>query len=159
MGELAAAIDARYAGADSPLLLLCVLKGALVFTADLMRRLTVPCEVDFVAVRSYGDGTRSSGHPTLAADVAGRVRGRDVVIVEDIVDTGHTAALLAERLDELGARSVRLAALLDKTARRERPVHVDWKGFDIADRFVVGYGLDHGQLYRNLADVRALDGA
>ena len=159
VAELAAAIDSHYADADSPLVLLCVLKGALIFTADLVRRLTVPCEIDFVAVRSYGDGTESSGRARLAGGDSVTVRGRDVLIVEDIVDTGHTVAFLHEHLADLGARSVRLVALLDKTARRTHPVHVDWKGFDIPDRFVVGYGLDHGERYRNLADVRALDGA
>jgi hypoxanthine phosphoribosyltransferase len=159
VAELAAAIDAHYAQANSPVVLLCVLKGALIFTADLARRLTVPCEIDFVAVRSYGDGTESSGHPRLAAGVSVSLRGRDVLIVEDIVDTGHTIAFLRQRLTELGARSIRLVALLDKTARRAQPVHIDWKGFDIPDRFVVGYGLDHRERYRNLADVRALDGA
>jgi hypoxanthine phosphoribosyltransferase len=159
VGELAASIDSHYADADSPVVLLCVLKGALIFTADLLRRLTVPCEVEFVAVRSYGDSTQSSGIPRLAGTGTVSLQGRDVLIVEDIVDTGHTIAFLQRHLAELGARSVRLVVLLDKTARRARPVHVDWKGFDIPDRFVVGYGLDHGERYRNLADVRALDGA
>ena len=85
--------------------------------------------------------------------------GRDILIVEDIVDSGHTAAFLTAYLTELGARSVRLVTLLDKRARRSRRVHIDWKGFDIADRFVVGYGLDHGESFRNLAEIRALDGA
>ena len=158
VAELAAAIDKQYAEATSPVVLLCVLKGALIFTADLARQLTVACEIEFLEVRSYGDGTRSSGRPVLAAGVAARLRDRDVLIVEDIVDTGHTAAFLRERLAERGARSVRLVALLDKTARRARPVHIDWTGFHIPDRFVVGYGLDHGERFRNLAEVRALDG-
>jgi hypoxanthine phosphoribosyltransferase len=159
VGELAAEIDAHYADAGTPVVLLCVLKGALIFTADLVRRLTVPLEIDFVAVRSYGDGTESSGRPALVSEVIEHVRGRDVLIVEDIVDSGHTVAFLSEQLAGLGVRSVGLVALFDKTARRLRPVHVDWRGFDIPDRFVVGYGLDHGERYRNLADVRALDGA
>jgi hypoxanthine phosphoribosyltransferase len=159
VAELATAIDAHYAGSDSPLVLLCVLKGALIFTADLVRRLTVPCEVEFLSVSSYGDDTASSGTPRLTGAGAVALRGRDVLVVEDIVDTGHTVALLHQHLSALGARSVRLVTLLDKTARRSQPVHVDWKGFDIPDRFVVGYGLDNGGRYRNLADVRALDGA
>ncbi len=159
IGELAAAIDSHYADIDGSVVLLCVLKGALIFTADLVRRLTVPVEIEFVAMRSYGDGTRSSGRPALTTEVAAQLRGRDVLIVEDIVDTGHTVAALREHLAELGARSVRLVVLLDKTSRRARPVHVDWRGFDIPDRFVVGYGLDHGERYRNLADVRVLDSA
>jgi hypoxanthine phosphoribosyltransferase len=159
VGELAAEIDAHYADAGTSIVLLCVLKGALIFTADLVRRLTVPVEIDFVAVRSYGDGTQSSGRPALVGDVVEHVRGRDVLIVEDIVDSGHTVAFLLEQLAGLGVRSVGLVALFDKTARRVRPVHIDWRGFDIPDRFVVGYGLDHGERYRNLAEVRVLDGA
>jgi hypoxanthine phosphoribosyltransferase len=159
IGELAAAIDSHYVDADRPLVLLCVLKGALIFTADLVRRLTVPVELEFVAMRSYGEGTTSSGQPLLGSEVAASVRGRDVLIVEDIVDTGHTVAVLHEHLAGLGAHSVRVVALLDKTSRRARSVHVDWKGFDIPDRFVVGFGLDHAERYRNLVDVRVLDGA
>ena len=159
VSELAAEIDTQYQGLDRPVVLLCVLKGALIFTADLVRRLTIPVELDFISVRSYGAGTQSSGRPALSATAGVQLRGRDVLIVEDIIDSGHTAALVHRHLTELGARSVRLVALLDKTARRTQPVHVDWKGFDIPDRFVVGYGLDHGERYRNLADVRALDGA
>ncbi len=159
VAELAAAIDAQYADAESPVVLLCVLKGALIFTADLVRRLTVPCEIEFVAVHSYGGSTRSSGSPRVTSTGAIALEGRDVLIVEDIVDSGRTIAFLQQHLVDLGARSVRLVALLNKTARRTHPVHVDWKGFDVPDRFVVGYGLDHAERYRNLADVRALDGA
>jgi hypoxanthine phosphoribosyltransferase len=157
--ELAAEIDSHYAGADGPVVLLCVLKGALIFTADLVRRLTIPVEIDFVGVRSYGAGSESSGRPLIAAESAVELHGRDVLIVEDIIDTGHTVTALHEHLARLGVRSVRLVTLLDKTSRRACPVHVDWRGFDIPDRFVVGYGLDHGERYRNLADVRVLDGA
>jgi hypoxanthine phosphoribosyltransferase len=159
IGELAAAIDAHYTGADGPVVVLCVLSGALIFTADLVRRLTVPVEIAFVTMRSYGDATHSSGRPELTTDVAAQLRDRDVLIVEDIVDTGHTVAALRDHLAELGAHSVHLVALLDKTSRRARPVRVDWSGFDIPDRFVVGYGLDHGGRYRNLPDVRVLDSA
>ena len=157
--ELAAEIDSHYADAESPVVLLCVLKGALIFTADLVRRLSVPVEVDFVTVRSYGDRTRTNDHPLLTHDTTVALRGRDVLIVEDIVDSGHTVGLLHTHLNELGARSVRVVTLLDKRARRVASVQVDWCGFDIPDRFVVGYGLDHAERYRNLADVRALDGA
>jgi hypoxanthine phosphoribosyltransferase len=157
--ELAATIDAHYTGADGPVVVLCVLKGALIFTADLVRRLTVPVAIEFVTMRSYDDATKSSGRPELTTEVAAELRGRDVLIVEDIVDTGHTLAVLREHLAERGAHSVRVVALLDKTSRRAHPVRVDWSGFDIPDRFVVGYGLDHGERYRNLADVRVLDGA
>ncbi len=157
VGELAADIDSHYASAEEPVVLLCVLNGALIFTADLVRRMKIPVEIDCVAVRSYGGDTQTSGRPELTAHSTVPLRGRDVLIVEDIVDSGHTAAFLREHLLGLGVRSVRLVALLDKTARRAQPVHVDWKGFDIPDRFVVGYGLDHRGRYRNLADVRVLD--
>ncbi len=155
--ELAAEIDSQYADADGPVVLLCVLKGALIFTADLVRRLRVPVEIDFVTMRSYGAGTQSSGHPLIAAEPALELRGRDVLIVEDIIDSGHTVAALCDHLAELGVRSVRVVTLLDKASRRACPVQVDWRGFAIPDRFVVGYGLDHGERYRNLADVRVLD--
>ncbi len=159
IGELAAEIDAQYQGLHRPVVLLCVLKGALIFTADLARQLNIPVEIDFVAVQSYGAATRSSGRPALSATAAVQLRGRDVLIVEDIIDTGYTAALVRRHLTELGTRSVRLVTLLDKTARRTQPVQVDWRGFGIPDDFVVGYGLDHDERYRNLADVRVLDSA
>ena len=156
VAELAAEIDAHYAGADRPVVLLCVLTGSLIFTADLARALTVPVEIDCVAVRSYGDGTVSRGVVDLVREPSTPLAGRDVLIVEDIVDTGNTIAFLRDHL--AAAASVRLVALLDKTSRRAHRIDVDWRGFDIPDRFVVGYGLDHGQRYRNLPDVRALDG-
>ena len=154
VGELAADIDSHYASVDGAIVLLCVLKGALMFTADLARQLAAPVEIEFVTVRSYGATTHSSGRPEVTGGIASDLRGRDVLIVEDIVDSGHTAAALREKVAGLGARTVRLVALLDKSARRARVVTVDWKGFDVPDCFVVGYGLDHGERYRNLADVR-----
>jgi hypoxanthine phosphoribosyltransferase len=155
--EVAAEINAHYAAADRPVVLLCVLKGALIFTADLARQLSIPVEIDCITVRSYGPDTRSAGQVELVKGVTTELQGRDVLIVEDIVDTGHTVAFLQRNLVELGARSVRLVTLLDKTSRRARHVHIDWHCFRIPDRFVVGYGLDHGERYRNLIDVRALD--
>jgi hypoxanthine phosphoribosyltransferase len=158
VAELAAEIDAHYADARSPIVLLCVLKGSLIFTADLARLITVPVEIDFIRVRSYGAGARSDGRVEMVKDADLRLRGRDVLLVEDVVDTGHTVAFLQTHLAQRGARSVRCVTLLDKTSRRVREVHIDWAGFAIPDRFVVGYGLDHGERYRNLADVRVLDG-
>lgn len=158
VAELAAAIDAHYGDVDRPIVLLCVLTGSLIFTSDLARALTVPVEIDCVAVHSYGTGTVSSGAVELVTQPNASLSGRDVVIVEDIVDSGHTISFLQTYLAEMGARSVKVVALLNKTARREHPLVVDWIGFDIPDRFVVGYGLDYGQRYRNLADVRALYG-
>jgi hypoxanthine phosphoribosyltransferase len=157
LAELAAEIDAHYANAERPVVLLCVLKGALIFTADLARRLTIPVEIDCIVLRSYGAGTESRGDVALVKGATTDLAGRDVLIVEDIVDSGRTVAFLQRHLAGLGAGSVRLVTLLDKTSRRVREVGVDWSGFTIPDRFVVGYGLDHGERYRNLADVRALD--
>lgn len=154
--EVASSIDAAYANAERPVVLLCVLKGALVFTADLARRLAVAVEIECVTVRSYGHGTQSSGDVQLLNGAPSELRGRDVLVVEDIVDTGHTAAFLRRLLEEQGARSVRLVTLLDKVSRRQREVVVDWSCFSIPDRFVVGYGLDFDQRYRNLPDVRVL---
>jgi hypoxanthine phosphoribosyltransferase len=156
--ELAADVEAYYSDVDRPIVLLCVLKGALIFTSDLARALTVPVEIDCVAVRSYGTGTVSTGGVELVREPSISLTGRDVLIVEDIVDTGTTIAYLKALLAGVGARSVKVVALLNKTARREHPIEVDWHGFDIPDRFVVGYGLDYGERYRNLADVRALHG-
>jgi len=158
VAELAAEIDAHYANASWPLVLLCVLKGSLIFTADLARLITVPVEIDFIAVRSYGDGTQSGGRVEMVKDAGMRLRGRELLLVEDVVDTGHTVAFLQTHLAQRGARSVRCVTLLSKTSRRVREVHIDWAGFVIPDRFVVGYGLDHGERYRNLADVHVLDG-
>jgi hypoxanthine phosphoribosyltransferase len=157
IAEVAGEIDAHYAAAELPLVLLCVLKGAMIFTADLARNLSIPVEIDFITVRSYGASTSSAGEVELVNGMTTQLHGRDVLIVEDIVDTGRTAAFLKQHLAELGATSVRLIAMLDKTSRRARQVRVEWSGFHIPDRFVVGYGLDHGERYRNLADVRALD--
>ncbi len=157
LAELAAEIDVHYAATERPVVLLCVLKGALIFTADLARRLTVPVEIDCIALSSYGAGTESLGDVLLVKGETTDLAGRDVLIVEDIVDTGHTAAFLQRHLAEVGARSVRLVTLLDKTSHRVREVGIDWSGFVIPDAFVVGYGLDHGERYRNLSDIRVLD--
>lgn len=158
VAELAAVLDAHYAAAQQPLLLLCVLNGSLMFTADLARALTIPLEVACIAVRSYGDSTHSSGTVELVADLAPSVTGRDVLVVEDIVDSGRTVHFLRAHLAAQGAASVRVVALLDKTARRAVAVDVEWTGFDIPDSFVVGYGLDYDGRWRNLAAVHVLDG-
>ncbi|MEO8899576.1 MAG: hypoxanthine phosphoribosyltransferase [Candidatus Dormibacter sp.] len=158
VAELAADIDRHYEHVDRPIVLLCVLKGSLIFTSDLARALSVPLEIDCVAVRSYGAATVSTGRIELVMEPSTSLTGRDVLIVEDIVDTGTTIAYLQAHLAAAAARSVRVVALLNKTARREHPLAVDWLGFDIPDRFVVGYGLDYGERFRNLADVRALLG-
>jgi hypoxanthine phosphoribosyltransferase len=152
--ELAQAISRDYAGRD--LLLLCVLKGAAIFWADLCRALHVPCQSDFVAMESYGDATSPLGKPrfTKASDVS--LAGRDVLIVEDIIDTGHTIVRLRGLLQEQAPRSVALCALLDKAERREVRTPIEYCGFVIPNAFVVGYGLDVAQQYRHLPHITTL---
>jgi hypoxanthine phosphoribosyltransferase len=139
-------------------MLVAVLKGAVVFLADLMRAIEAPCECDFIAVSSYGASTRSSGIVRLTKDLSVSIEGRDVLIVEDIVDTGLTLSYLLRNLETRQPRSLRVCALLDKATRREVPVPLDYVGFTIPDEFVVGYGLDYAGLYRNLRHVAVLEG-
>jgi hypoxanthine phosphoribosyltransferase len=134
-----------------------VLKGAVVFLADLIRAMEVPVECDFIALSSYGSSSRSSGIVKLTADLSVSIVDRDVLIVEDIVDTGRTLAYLRRNLETRQPRSVRVCTLLDKAVRREVPVRLDHVGFTIPDEFVVGYGLDYAGLYRNLPYLAALD--
>jgi hypoxanthine phosphoribosyltransferase len=155
--SLAGEIDAAYANLVRPLVLVCVLKGSVFFTADLARALRVPVVVDFIAVRSY-QGTRSAGTVELVKDIGMPLQDRDVLLVEDIIDTGLTTAFLLDHIGHHRPRSLRLVSLLDKQVRRQREVHVDFTGFRIPDRFVVGYGLDVDERWRNLPDVRTLEG-
>jgi hypoxanthine phosphoribosyltransferase len=131
-----------------------VLKGAWVFMADLVRRISIHCTVDFLSIQSYGSGTVSSGEVKITKDLDVSIEGRDVLVVEDILDTGRTFSYLKEVLGAHDPASLKLAALLDKHSRRILPVEADYVGFEIPDVFVVGYGLDFDQKYRNLADVR-----
>jgi hypoxanthine phosphoribosyltransferase len=148
VGELARQISADHAG--RPLVLVGVLKGAWVFLADLARRLTVPAKFDFVKLASYGGGTNTSGQVQLHLDHTSPLAGQDVVIVEDIVDTGTTCRWLIDHLRQQGATRVRLCALLDNPARRVEPIRIDYLGFTIPNRFVVGYGIDLDERYRYL---------
>lgn len=154
VGELGAEISTAYAGIERPLVLLCVLKGSMFFTADLGRALSIPAEFDCIAVRSYGEGMVSSGNVELVKDVQTQLRDRDVLMVEDIIDTGRTTAFLFDHIARHRPRSLRLVSLLNKPERRERKVELHFTGFDVPDRFVVGYGLDVAELYRNLSDIR-----
>ena len=156
IAEMASEIDGVYKDAGEPVVLLSVLKGAVFFATDLSRKLTSDVVFEFIAVRSYGASTTSSGQVELVKDVSMALRDRDVLMVEDIIDTGHTTAFLHEHLARHQPRSLRLAALLNKPGRREREVHIDFAGFDIPDEFVVGYGLDLGERYRNLPEVRRI---
>jgi hypoxanthine phosphoribosyltransferase len=152
--ELGAQIALDYAGKD--LVLVIVLKGAYVFGADLARAIDGPVTVEFLAASSYGDGVASSGDVRVGLEPEGPLAGRDVLLVEDIVDTGRTATRLLELLRGHEPASLKLCALLDKPSRREVPVSVDYGGFSVDDVFVVGYGLDHAGAWRNLPYVAVL---
>lgn len=146
--ELAARISEDYAGKQ--LHLIGVLKGSVPFMAELAKRLTIPATMDFLSCSSYGGGTSSSGAVRLNKDLDESIEGRDVLLVEDIIDTGHTLSYLLNLLQDRKPASLKLAALLDKPSRRTCPVEVNYTCFKIPDVFVVGYGLDYDQLYRNL---------
>ena len=155
--ELGEAIRREYAG-RAPILAV-VLKGAVIFAADLIRAIALPLSLDFMSVSSYGTDTRSSGVVRLTADLSLSIEGRDVIIVEDIIDTGRTISYLRRNLATRHPRTLALCVLLDKIARREVEVSVDHVGFVIPDEFVVGYGLDHDGLYRSLPDIAVLEHA
>ena len=146
--EIARRIDADYAGKEP--LLISVLRGSFVFMADLVREITLPCTVDFMAVSSYGGGTTSSGQVKIVKDLSESIEGRDVLVVEDILDSGNTLSYLLKLLEARHPASIRLCTLLDKPERRTKPVAVQYTGFTIPDEFVVGYGLDYDEKYRNL---------
>jgi hypoxanthine phosphoribosyltransferase len=154
IAELGAEVSADYQGRD--LLLIGVLKGAVFFMADLMRHLTVQCEVDFMAISSYGDSTDSSGIVRILKDLDINIEGRDVLVVEDIIDSGLTLSYLMRNLESREPASLEVCALMTKPARREIDVPVRYIGFEIPNRFVVGYGLDFGERYRNLPYVAVL---
>ena len=155
VAELGAEISADYAGSD--LLLIGVLKGAVFFLADLLREITIPCEIDFMAVSSYGSGTATSGVVRILKDLEASIEGRDVLIVEDIVDSGLTLSYLLRSLEARRPGSLEVCALLTKPERREVEVECRYVGFEIPNRFVIGYGLDFAELYRNLPYVGVLD--
>jgi hypoxanthine phosphoribosyltransferase len=147
-------ISAAYRGQD--LLLISVLKGSIVFMADLIRAITIPHAIDFMATSSYGAGTQSSGVVRILKDLNQSIEGRNVLVVEDIIDSGHTLHYLVRILQERQPASLRICTLLDKPERREVDTHVDWIGFSIPNDFVVGYGLDYNELYRNLPYIGVL---
>jgi hypoxanthine phosphoribosyltransferase len=148
---LGAMIDADYP--PGPIYMVGILKGACFFLADLARTLKRQARIDFMGISSYGRGKTSSGEVKLTKDLDSSIEGADVLIVEDIVDSGVTLTYLMHVLQQRNPRSVRIVALLDKPSRRLRPVKVDYVGFEIPDEFVVGYGLDYAEDYRNLRDV------
>jgi len=152
--ELGAEIARDYAGRNP--LLIGVLKGACTFLSDLMRAADIPLAVEFIAISSYGAEMRTSGEVRILKDLDVAIEGRHILVVEDIVDTGLTLSYLLANLKSRGAASVKLAALLDKYERREKDVPIDYLGFKIPDKFVVGYGLDYAERYRNLPFIAVL---
>lgn len=154
VSELGKTLSADYA--DKTPLMLCILKGSSLFYTDLIRAMDIPLECDFIAVSSYGNKTKSSGEVRMIKDLDKSIEGRHVVIVEDIVDSGYTLVYLKKILDSRGPASIKVCSLLDKEERREVPVSPDYVGFSIDDYFVVGYGLDYNELYRNLPEIGVL---
>jgi hypoxanthine phosphoribosyltransferase len=151
VAELGAAITRDYQGRGESLILLGVLKGSFMFLADLCRHIALPVAVDFIAIASYGDETSSSGVVQITSDLTRPIEGKDVIVVEDIIDTGLTADYLLENLATRRPGSVKLCSLLHKPARTQVEVPIDYLGFEVPDKFVVGYGLDVAQQYRNLS--------
>ena len=148
ISEVAAQINKDYEGKEVHLI--CILKGGVFFTCELAKRLTIPVSLDFMSVSSYGSDTKSSGVVKIIKDLDEPLEGKNVIIVEDIIDSGRTLAYLIEVLKQRNPASIRLCTLLDKPERRVKDVKVDYVGFNIPDEFVVGYGLDYAQKYRNL---------
>jgi hypoxanthine phosphoribosyltransferase len=156
VAELGAEISRDYAGED--LLLICILRGGLVFMVDLMRHITVPHQLDFMAVSSYGAGARQSGGSVrLSLDLKTDIRAKNVLLIEDIVDSGNTIAYVLEFLQTRQPRSLKVCTLLDKAERRETPVPIHYRGFNIPNKFVFGYGLDLDEYYRNLPFIAVVD--
>ncbi len=154
VNEIADKINEDYAG--KPLLIIGVLKGANVFVADLIRKINIPVILDFMAISSYGTSTESSGAVKILKDLDEDIKGMHVLVVEDIIDTGLTLSYLTKNLESRGAQSITLCTLLDKPERRKAAINVKYKGFDIPDKFIVGYGIDYAERYRNLPFIGVL---
>lgn len=156
VARLASQISSDYAGKQP--LLIGVLKGSFVFMADLIRQLDVPVEIDFVKLSSYGSAAESSGEVRVVQGLKAPVKGRNVLVIEDIVDTGITISFLLDYLRKKRVASLRLCALTDKPSRRKVPVSIDYLGFTVPDKFIVGYGLDLNEEYRHLPDICFVEG-
>ena len=156
IAELGRQISEDYAGKQVHLI--CILKGSVFFMCELAKRITVPVSMDFMSVSSYGDGTKSSGIVKIAKDLDETLEGKDVIVIEDIIDSGRTLYYLLEVLQKRQPNSLRLCTLLDKPDRSVKDVKVDYVGFAIPDEFVVGYGLDYAQKYRNLPYIGIVEG-
>lgn len=156
IAEIGKQISEDYAGESVHLL--CILKGSVFFTCELAKRITVPVSLDFMSVSSYGDGTSSSGVVKIAKDLDETIEGKNVIVIEDIIDSGRTLHYLLDVLEKRNPKSMKLCTLLDKPERRVKDVKVDYTGFAIPDEFVVGYGLDYAQKYRNLPYIGVVEG-
>jgi len=157
IAEIGQEINRDYAGTDS-LLLICILRGGIVFLVDLMRHLTVPHQIDFMAISSYGSGARESdGNVRVTLDLQTNIRDKDVLLVEDIIDSGHTISHVLELLSTRQPHSLKVCSLLDKAERREVVVPIHYRGFEIPNKFVFGYGLDLDEYYRNLPFIGVVD--
>jgi len=158
VAELGAELSRDYADTDGNLLLICILRGGVPFLVDLMRHITVPHMLDFMAISSYGAGAReTTGNVRVTMDLITNIKGKDVVLVEDIIDSGHTIASVLELLETRQPASLKVCALLDKEERREVQVPVHYRGFSIPNAFVFGYGLDIDEYYRNLPFIGVVD--
>lgn len=154
--EAAAWLDERFKNANTPPLAVGVLKGSVFFLCDLVRAIKTPVQLDFMTVSSYGNSSESSGMPKIVTDISASAQDRDVILIEDIIDSGHTLAGMKELFLGRGAKSFTVVTLFDKPARRKLPVQADFSCFEIGDEFIVGYGLDYAQQYRNLPYVGIL---
>ena len=154
VAELGAELALDYASRDP--VLVSVLKGSIIFLADLVRAMPIPLSIDLMEVSSYGASTESSGQVRILKDLSTSISGREVIVVEDIIDTGLTLNYLLRYLHDKGPASIRICCLLDKPARRLAEIEIDYRGFTIPDRFVIGYGLDYGERYRNLPYIGVL---
>lgn len=152
--DLGARISKDYEGKN--LMLVSILKGSVVFMADLMRAITIPCEIDFMCVSSYGSGTKSSGKVKIIKDLDIDLEGKDLILVEDILDSGKTLSYVRDMLQVRNPSSIKICTLLDKLERRETDIYADYSGTFVPDEFVVGYGLDYAEKYRNLPYIGVL---
>lgn len=154
VNEIARQITQDYQGKE--IVLISVLRGSFVFMADLCRRIDLPCTVDFMAVSSYGSGTSSTGQVQITKDLSSDIAGKHIIVVEDILDSGNTLYFLKDYMLAKGANSITIVTLLDKPSRREKPIYPDLAGFEVPDEFVVGFGLDYCQQYRNMPYIGVL---
>ena len=154
--EAAAWLDAKFTDAEVPPIAICVLKGSVFFFCDVTRAMQTPVHLDFMRVSSYGNSSKSSGMPQIIMDLSASVHDRDVVLIEDIVDSGYTLAKMRDLMIGRGAKSFTVVTLLNKPSRRKLPVKADFSCFEVADEFVVGYGLDYAEQYRNLPYIGVL---